>query len=99
MMHKYSNRLLQVEGEEVADQAEQSTTMVHALREEPGSYTRTLENGTEVIYAIHPTDDGFIAEWEHVTGEGPARSHKEVFSSHADALRYLEENFDVPLSS
>jgi len=86
MMHKYSSRLLQVEGKKVAGQAEQRTTMVHALREEPGSYTRTVENGTVVIYAIRLTNVGFIAEWEHATGEGPARSHKEEFSSHADAL-------------
>ncbi len=64
--------------------------MVHALREEPGSYTRTLENGAEVIYAIRPLNGGYIAEWEYVAGSGPeeqpTRSHKEEFRTHADAL-------------
>ena len=83
---------------EVGDEAEQRQTMVHALREEPGSYTRTLEDGTEVTYAIRPSDDGFIASWEFAPGqESGRRSHEEGFSSHADALRYLEENFDAPL--
>ncbi len=81
----------------MAEGDEQKSTMVHALREEPGSYTRTLENGAEVIYAIHPSDGGFVAEWAYATGAGPAASHREEFSSHADALRYLEENFDAPL--
>ena len=86
----------------MANDDEQRASMVHALREEPGSYTRTLENGAEVIYAVRPLDGGFIAEWEYVAGSGPeerpARSHKEEFSSHADALGYLERNFDAPLS-
>ena len=83
----------------MTDEAEQRTTMVHALREEPGSYTRTLENGAEVIYTIRPVDDDFTAEWEYITGSRSTRSrHEERFSSHADALRYLEQNFDTPLS-
>jgi hypothetical protein len=86
----------------VTDEAQQRTTMVHALREEPGSYTRTLENGAEVIYAIRPLNGGYIAEWEYVAGSGPeeqpTRSHKEEFRTHADALRYLEQNFDAPLA-
>lgn len=84
----------------MADEAEQRQTMVHALREEPGSYTRTLEDGTEVIYAVQPTDGGFIASWEYATGpESARRNHEKEFSSHADALKYLEETFDAPLSS
>ena len=51
----------------MADEAEQRASMVHVLREEPGSA-------------------GFIAEWEYATGGEPARSHKEEFSSHADAM-------------
>ena len=86
----------------MANDDEQRASMVHALREEPGSYTRTLENGAEVIYAVRPLDGGFIAEWEYVAGSGPeekpVRSHKEEFRTHADALRYLEQNFDTPLS-
>ena len=70
----------------MADEAEQRASMVHVLREEPGSYTRTLENVMEVIYAIRPSEAGFIAEWEYATGGEPARSHKEEFSSHADAM-------------
>jgi hypothetical protein len=82
----------------VADAAQQRETMVHALREEPGSYTRALEDGTEVIYAIRPLDEGFVAGWEYATGSDPAgRSHEKEFSSHADALKYLEENFDAPV--
>lgn len=81
----------------MADAAEQRQTMVHALREEPGSYTRTLEDGTEVTYVIRPSNGGFIAGWEYATE--PARSHQEEFRTHADALRYLEQNFDAPLSS
>ena len=57
-------------------------------------------NGSEVIYTVRTSDEGFVAEWEYVadSGEGPARSQSEEFSSHADALRYLEENFDEPLT-
>ncbi len=77
----------------MAEGDEQRSTMVHALREEPGSYTRTLENGAEVIYTIRPVDDDFMAGWEYTTAR-----HEERFSSHADALRYLEQNFDTPLS-
>ena len=82
----------------MADEVEERDTMVHALREEPGSYTTTLEDGTEVTYAIRPTDDGFVAGWD-VTGPGSTgKRHEERFASYADALRYLEQNFDVPLS-
>ena len=67
----------------MTDEAQQRTTMVHALREEPGSYTRTLENGAEVIYAIRPLNGGYTAEWGYVGGSGaeeqPARRHKEKF--------------------
>jgi hypothetical protein len=31
-------------------------------------------------------------------GEEARRSHEETFTSHADALRYLEENLDEPLT-
>ena len=79
----------------MADAAEQRQTMVHALREEPGSYTRTLEDGTEVIYTIRPLNGEFVAGWEYATGPAGG-SHEKEFSSHADALRYLEENFDAP---
>ncbi len=83
----------------MANDDEQRTTMVHALREEPGSYTRTLENGAEVIYTIRPVNDDFTAGWEYTTESRSARSkHEQRFSSHADALRYLQENFDTPLS-
>ncbi len=53
-----------------------------------------------MIYRVRPLDGGFVAEWEYVagSGEGPGRSHGEEFSSHADALRYLEENFDEPIT-
>ncbi len=71
--------------------------MVHALREEPGSYARTLGDGTEVIYRMRPSDGGFAAGWKRPLGGDPADSHEEEFSSHADALKYLEENFDAPL--
>lgn len=81
----------------MASGAEEKTTMVNALREEPGSYARTLENGAEVIYQIRPANSGFTAGWEHATGSGSTTSHEEEFSSHADAVRYLEENFDAPL--
>ncbi len=86
----------------MANDDEQRTTMVHALREEPGSYTRTLQNGAEVLYTIRPLNGGYIAEWEYVAGSGPeeqpTQSHREEFRTHADALRYLEQNFDAPLS-
>jgi hypothetical protein len=78
----------------MADAAQQKETMVNALREEPGSYTRILEDGTEVIYTIHPLNGGFIAGWEYATG---SESHEEEFRTHADALRHLEKNFDAPL--
>lgn len=81
---------------------DERATMVHTLREEPGSYARALDDGAEVIYRVLPSDGGFVAEWEYVaasgSGEGPERSHGEEFSSHADALNYLEENFDDPLT-
>jgi len=81
----------------MADAGQQRKTMVNALREEPGSYTRTLEGGTEVIYTIRPLNGGFVAGWEYATGSESARSHEEEFRTHADALRYLEKNFDAPL--
>lgn len=75
--------------------------MVHTLREEPGSYTRVLDEGAEVTYRVCPSDNGFVAEWVYVaapgSGEKPARSHREEFSAHADAVVYLEKNFDEPL--
>ena len=78
----------------MADAAQQKETMVNTLREEPGSYTRILEDGTEVIYTIRPLNRGFIASWEYVTG---SESYEEEFRTHADALRHLEKNFDAPL--
>jgi hypothetical protein len=50
--------------------------MVHALREEPGSYIRTLEDESEVIYTVRSSDGGFAAEWEYVavSGERPRRA-------------------------
>ncbi len=61
--------------------------MVHALREEPGSYVRALGDRSEVIYAVCPSVGGFVAEWEYVPGAGEAaRSQREDFSSYADAL-------------
>lgn len=81
----------------MADGAEERTTMVNALREEPGSYTRALGDRAEVTYVIRPLNGGFIAGWEYVSESGPPRSHEEEFSSHADALKYLKENFDAPL--
>ena len=82
----------------MANKAEQRETMVHALREEPGSYTRILEDGAEVIYTIRPVDGGFTAGWEYATEPSSTRRrYEERFSSHADALRYLEQNFDAPL--
>lgn len=47
--------------------------------------------GEEVTYDIRPSDGGFIAGWEYVSESGPAGSHEEEFSSHVDALKYLEE--------
>lgn len=82
----------------MADKVEQRQTMVNALREEPGSYTRTLEDGTEVIYEIRPLNGGYVAAWEYATDSEPTnRGHEEEFRTHADALKYLEENFDAPL--
>lgn len=81
----------------MADGAEERTTMMNALREEPGSYTRGLEDGAEVTYEIQPSSSGFVAGWEYISESEPARSHEEEFSSYADALRYLEKNFDAPL--
>ncbi len=81
----------------MTERAEEQVTMVNALREEPGSYTRILENGSEVVYTIRPLNGGFVAGWEYATGTSPVTSQQEEFSSHADALKYLEENFDAPL--
>ncbi len=65
--------------------------MMHALREEPGSYVRALGDKSEVIYAVCPSVGGFVAEWEYVPGAGEAaRSQREDFSSYADVLGYLE---------
>ncbi len=81
----------------MADEAEQRATMVHALREEPGSYARELDDGSEVVYEIRPLDGGFVASWSYATDQGPGLSHEEEFRTHADALKYLEENFNEPL--
>src|SRR5215210_8867599 len=63
----------------LAEEAEEKDTMVHALREEPGSYTTTLKDGTEVTYAIRPTEDGFVAGW-NATGLGASgKGHEERF--------------------
>jgi hypothetical protein len=81
-------------------ESDERATMVHALREEPGSYVSMLEDGSEVIYTIRPSDRGFFAEWEYVadSGEGPARSQGEEFFSYADTLRHLEDSFAEPLT-
>lgn len=81
-------------------ETDERATMVHTLREEPGSYARVLGDGVEIIYGIRPMNGGFTAGWEYVSssGEGSSSGHEEEFSSHADALRYLEENFDAPLN-
>ena len=47
--------------------------MVHALREEPGSYLRALKDGAEVIYTVRPSDRGFVAEWEYFADSGETR--------------------------
>lgn len=78
--------------------------MVNALREEPGTYTRDLEGGAEVLYWIRPHDDGFVAGWEYraigtATGEEANNTREVSFASHADALKFLEEDFDAPLES
>ena len=44
-------------------ETDERATMVHALREEPGSYVRALEDGSEVTYAVRPSNGGFVAEW------------------------------------
>jgi hypothetical protein len=82
----------------LTDEAEERDTMVHALREEPGSYTITLEDGTEVTYAIRPTGDNFTAGWDATGPRSTGKRHEERFASYADALRYLEQNFDAPFS-
>lgn len=80
----------------------EKATMVHALREEPGTYTRDLGDDSEVLYWIRPEDGGFIAGWEHrittqVTGGSTGSTREVGFASYADAVKFLEENFDVPL--
>jgi hypothetical protein len=47
--------------------------MVHALREEPGSYLRALKDGSKVIYTMRPSDRGFVAEWGYFAGSGETR--------------------------
>ena len=40
-----------------------------------------------MIYAVCPSDGGFVAKWKYVPGTGEAaRSQREDFSSYADAL-------------
>lgn len=70
----------------MADAAEERQTMVHVLREEPGSYTRTLEDGIEVTYQIQPSDGRHVARWQYGAGPSARSSHEEEFSSHAGAL-------------
>jgi hypothetical protein len=83
----------------LGDEVEERDTMVHALREEPGSYTIALEDGTEITYAICSTGDGFKAGWDVTGPRSSGKIHEETFASYADALRYLERNFDAPFSS
>ena len=54
-------------------ETDERATMVHALREEPGSYVRTLEDGSEVICTVRPSDGGFVAKWEYVATTGETR--------------------------
>ncbi len=69
---------------------DERATMVHALREVPGSYVRALGDKSEVIYAVCPSDGGFVTKWKCVPGAGEAaRSQREDFSSYADVLGYL----------
>jgi hypothetical protein len=53
--------------------------MVHALREEPGSYARMPEDGAEVIYRIRPSGGGLAAGWERTSVGNLAESHEEEF--------------------
>ena len=53
-------------------ETDQRATLVHTLREVPGSYVRALEYGSEVIYTVRPSNGGFVG-----AGEGSARIHRE----------------------
>lgn len=78
----------------------EKATMVHALREEPGDYSRDLGGGAEVLYWVRPSGGGFVAGWERrsdVAATGKTNVHEESFASHADAVKFLEDNFDAPL--
>ncbi len=71
-------------------ETDEKATMVHTLREELRSYARALEDGSEMIYRVRPSEGGFVSEWEYVAtsdpAEGDGRSYSEEFSSQADAL-------------
>jgi hypothetical protein len=89
--------------EDDMSETDERVTMVHTLREEPGSYPRALEHGAEITCGVVcPSDSEFGAEWEYVATSGfmeeAKRSRREAFTSHADARRYLEENLDEPLT-
>jgi hypothetical protein len=90
-----------------AEAEQQKATMVHALREEPGTYSRDLGGGREVLYWVRASGEGpeggFVAGWEYratgaEAGAEAERSHEERFSSHADAVTFLQKSFDDPIS-
>lgn len=41
---------------------DERATLVHALREVPGSYVRAREYGSEVIYTVRPSNGGFVGK-------------------------------------
>ena len=50
---------------------------------------QALEHGAEIICKLHPSDGGFVAEWEYVATSGFREeakwSHREAFTAHAEA--------------
>jgi len=57
-----------------------------------------------VVYRIEPSGGGFVTGWEYrgvgtATDEEASGSREVSLASHADAPRFLKEEFDAPPES
>ncbi|MDQ3912140.1 MAG: hypothetical protein M3305_10300 [Actinomycetota bacterium] len=86
--------------------------MSYALRQQDRPYTRTIEETPErrtyVTYQIGRAGPHFVAVWEYVVqregqnnllGDRFERRREKAFLGQLEAIQYLEEHYDDPLTT